>query len=134
MLLWEFESADAMAAQSRRREFALFLRRHGTLDSDYEAAEVIFGELVANVVRHAPGSIWIRLEWRTACPTLHVHDRGAGFSWQPALPHDPLTESKRGLFIVQKLSSGVKVHRSADDGTHVSVVLPVARRVDVGVH
>lgn len=122
-----------MAAQSRRRDFATFLRRHGTHDSDYEAAEVIFGELVANVVRHAPGAIWIRVEWCTGHPTLHVRDRGEGFSWQPSLPRDPLNESKRGLFIIQKLSADVRVQRSREDGsTRVSVVLPVARRQDPG--
>lgn len=126
---WQFESSDAMQAQSRRRAFSQFLREHGTPDSDYCAAEMIYGELVANVVRHAPGSIRVRVEWGGAAPTLHVHDRGAGFRWEPALPNDPFVESSRGLYIVQRLSSDVRVRPSRDNGTRVSALLPIRRRL-----
>lgn len=132
-LYWEFASPDARTAPSRRSEFSNFLRQYGTHGSDFSAAELIFGELVANVVRHAPGKIRIRVEWNDVAPTLHVDDGGHGFRWQPYLPRDPLAEFKRGLFIVQKLSGDVRVHASQLSGARVSVVLPVERRVDVAV-
>ncbi len=117
-----------MAAPAQRRDFAAFLRRYGTPESDYDAAEVIFGELVANVVRHAPGSIRVRVEWTSAAPTLHVSDCGGGFTWSPDLPHDPFSECQRGLYIVQSLSSDVRVRGRAGEGTCVSVTLRVAAR------
>ena len=40
----------------------------------------MFGELVGNVVRHAPGSIEIELAWRAGLPYLIVRDRGPSFA------------------------------------------------------
>ena len=126
-ITWEFKAQEALAAHARRHEFITFLRRHGSAASDFEAAEVIFGELVANVIRHAPGPITVRVEWRTTLPALLVIDEGHGFFWQPTLPRDPLYESQRGLFIVQALSAKVSVTRMAAGGTCVTAVLPVER-------
>ncbi len=132
-LYWEFHAEEAIAAHARRRDFIGFLRQHGTAESDYQAAEIIFGELVANVIRHAPGPITVRVEWRTGLPTLLVVDKGRGFSWNPVLPRDPLDESQRGLFIVQTLSADVHVAQMSGGGSGVTAVLPVVRRGGVSI-
>ena len=48
--------------------------------SDLKAAELIFGELTANVAQHAGGRIDVALEWRDGIAVLHVIDRGEGFA------------------------------------------------------
>jgi GAF domain-containing protein/anti-sigma regulatory factor (Ser/Thr protein kinase) len=124
---WTFDAENARAAQETRGEFIRYLRANAA-HGDFDAAEVIFGELIGNVVRHAPGPIDVHIAWEDLQPTLHVTDRGRGFERRPALPEDPLTESGRGLFIVELLSD----HRFSVEyvpgyGTHVAVELPVYR-------
>ncbi len=125
---WSFESADALAAHSVRSSFIAALARDATDDSDLGAAELIFGELIGNVVRYAPGPIDIDLEWSGAGAVLHVLDRGAGFDLRSTLPDDVLSERGRGLFIVSALGSDLRADRVAGRRNHVRVALPVRRR------
>lgn len=92
-------------------------------------AELIFGELIGNVVRHAPGEIFVRLDWTTEHPVLTVIDTGNGFEYDPHLPRDMMAEGGRGLFIVSELASAVDISRN-DRGTNASVTLPYTRRPD----
>ena len=94
---------------------------------DLEAAELIFGELIGNVVRHAPGPIDVQLSWGGNYPVLHVTDRGRGFIRNPSLPVDPLSESGRGLYIIALLARDVRVERIPGYGNHVAVELNVPR-------
>lgn len=126
---WSFDAENAKAASDARGEFMEYLRRHAVA-GDMMAAEVIFGELIGNVVRHAPGPIEVQIEWGDAHPTLHVIDRGSGFNRRPELPSDPLTESGRGLYIIEALSRLLHVEYLAHYGTHISVELPVSRDPD----
>ncbi|HEY0393933.1 MAG TPA: SpoIIE family protein phosphatase, partial [Candidatus Elarobacter sp.] len=125
---WAFESGDAVAAQSVRSSFVGALAREASEDSDLGAAELIFGELIGNVVRYAPGPIDIDLDWAGAVPTLHVLDRGGGFDLHSALPEDVMSERGRGLFIVSALGADLRADRLPGRGNHVRVVLPVRRR------
>jgi PAS domain S-box-containing protein len=125
---WAFESADALAAQSVRSSFVAALAREASDDSDLGAAELIFGELIGNVVRYAPGAIDIDLEWIGAVPVLHVLDRGGGFDLRSTLPEDVMSERGRGLYIVSVLGTDLRADRLPGRGNHVRVVLPVRRR------
>ena len=125
---WAFESADALAAQSVRSSFVAALAREAADDSDLAAAELIFGELIGNVVRYAPGAIDIDLEWIGAVPVLHVLDRGGGFDLHSTLPDDVMSERGRGLYIVSVLGTDLRADRLPGRGNHVRVVLPVRRR------
>ncbi len=125
---WSFESADAIAAQSVRASFVAALAREATDDSDIGAAELIFGELIGNVVRYAPGAIDIDLEWGGEGPVLHVLDRGSGFDLRSTLPDDVMSERGRGLFIVATLGRDMRADRLPERGNHVRVALPVRRR------
>jgi PAS domain S-box-containing protein len=126
---WSFDARDATRAQGARAAFVRHLKDHGDGQSDFSAAEVIFGELTGNVVRYAPGPIDIDLEWTDDQPVLHVLDRGKSFSYASSLPDDPLSESGRGLFIVSSLGRDLRVMPLPRRGNHVSVRLPVHRAV-----
>lgn len=119
---------DANDAKQARQLLELYLRRLGTAESDYYSASLAFGELIANVIRHAPGSINVRLDWSSEQPVLSVADHGPGFELRPELPQDPLAEGGRGLFIVASLASDLSVERVADNGMVVRATLPVTRR------
>lgn len=119
-MFWQFESTDASEALKARKQFVAALRR-ANRPLDTFAAEVVFGELVGNVVRHAPGPVRIGLELDDDA-VLRVHDEGRGFAPRKSLP-DPLDETGRGLFLVSKLAKEMKIERISGDGMSVCVVL-----------
>ncbi|HEY9181321.1 MAG TPA: SpoIIE family protein phosphatase, partial [Candidatus Baltobacteraceae bacterium] len=127
---WSFDAENAKAAQDARGEFVAYLRRNSEDEMAVETAELVFGELVGNVVRHAPGAIDIDLEWLDAHPTLHVLDRGAAFNAPSRLPDDLLSESGRGLFIVRQLSCDLSVEHVPGYGNHVRAGLPLRRKYE----
>jgi anti-sigma regulatory factor (Ser/Thr protein kinase) len=91
---------------------------------DADCAELIFGELVANVVRHARGEVEVRLELQGNRPVLVVRDHGPGLRGVPLAGGDRLAESGRGLAIVRYLSDELAVGRAPGGGTLVQAVLP----------
>lgn len=121
---WHFRAVDASQALSARRPFVSFLRKSCTPDSDYHGAELIFGELVTNVVLHAQGPIEISVRAKPGgVLMLHVCDRGPRFSVAATLP--PVSrQGGRGLYIVSRLAATVAVEHNGG-GNRVSVVLPV---------
>jgi anti-sigma regulatory factor (Ser/Thr protein kinase) len=124
MHAWMFASQDARSAVDARTEFVEFLRSIGTGDELVYKAELVFGELLGNVVRHAPGPVDISFDLRSGAGILHVIDSGPEFPVvQAHLPDDVLSELGRGLFIVQQLATDVRVERIADRGNHTIVTL-----------
>jgi len=124
---WSFAAENAKAAQDARQEFRRYLKRLAASSDEIAQAEIIFGELVANVVRHAPGAIEIEVDWTGRFPDLHVIDRGTGFKHMRALP-ELLSESGRGLFLVRRLARRFEVERIPGFGNHIVVQLPTERR------
>ncbi len=125
MANWHFEAANAVDARAVRPQFVEHLRFLCTPTSDIPAAEIVFGELVSNVIRHAPGPIQIMAKTSyNGFVTLCVWDQGDGFTLQPRLP-DRLSEGGRGLYIILSLCRNVTVHRTAEGPNEVCVVLPV---------
>jgi signal transduction histidine kinase len=123
---FRFRIADASLASNARRIFRTYLTANSTADSDVDGAEMIFGELVANVSRHAPGRIDVELKWVSTGAVLEIRDRGKGFDFKVVLPQDD-SESSRGLYIVSVLGTNLK-HTAGTDGNTVSVQLPVKRK------
>jgi anti-sigma regulatory factor (Ser/Thr protein kinase) len=129
---WVFESNDPLEACTHRNAFVAYLRHVATPDSDFEAAELVYGELIGNVVRHAYGHIKVVVEWRDNLATLCVADEGNGFYRNFALPESAvefnrgMLENGRGLAIVRQLSNGVRVNCDTE-GCEVQAVLPVRR-------
>jgi anti-sigma regulatory factor (Ser/Thr protein kinase) len=114
----------ALAPTARtRRDVLDYLRRTARPDSDFEAAESIVGELLANVVRHAPGDFDLRLRWDRGYAVLEMHDRGPAFDYPRPLAQ-PLAIGGHGLRLVATLAREVIVRRERN-GNVLSVVLPV---------
>lgn len=124
---WAFDAENAQAAHEARSQFRAHLESNAGPEADFDAAELIFGELVGNVVRHAPGPIDVQVQWTQTHPVLHVTDRGKGFIRNPALPLDPLSESGRGLYIISLLAKSVFVERIPGYGHHVAAELNIPR-------
>jgi anti-sigma regulatory factor (Ser/Thr protein kinase) len=122
---WQFQSRDARAALDSRASFARYLAETCTPESDCTGAEVVFGELVANTVRHAPGSIDIRVGCDAeGSVVLEVSDTGPEFPLVPALP-SAQCEGGRGLYIVSRLCPRLWKTCGPHGGNTVSAVLPV---------
>lgn len=124
---WRFESAEASHAYDARRDLLAYLTSRADGQSDLGAAAMVFGELVGNVVRHAPGPIAIELYWDRGMAVLRVRDSGPGFEWDGmvSLP-EPMAESGRGLYIVYALVQSMKVSRPPGGGTEVTAWLPIS--------
>jgi PAS domain S-box-containing protein len=121
---WKFASDDARTAHVARSSFVAYLRAHDVRESDIEAAEVVFGELVGNVVRHAPGPIDVELAWNPGAPLLIVRDRGGGFvADSMTLPEDQYSETGRGLYLVRTFANPPAVRRRSEGGSEITVQL-----------
>jgi anti-sigma regulatory factor (Ser/Thr protein kinase) len=94
----------------------------------------VFGELVGNAARYAPGAVEVTVDWSGAAPVLHVLDNGPGFHHVPALPHDVYSESGRGLFLISLLSDDFGVSRRPEGGSHARAVLSLSHRPLRAVH
>ncbi len=128
-IVWKVED-EAERVLGQRGAFRACLTRIAEPSSDVDAAELIYGELVANTVRYASGAVEARLELCDhEAPVLVVRDHGPGLHVSPWTPHrDPLAESGRGLAIVELLAREVAVDAAEDGGTVVRATLPVTPR------
>ncbi|MBV8601985.1 MAG: SpoIIE family protein phosphatase [Candidatus Eremiobacteraeota bacterium] len=124
---WKFYSQEDREARQARRDMLEILRKKGAGADDCALAEFIFGDLVANVARHAPGLVDVALDTRAARPVLHVIDRGTGYRPAVRAPVDPLAESGRGLWLIEELGAELAVETIPGFGTHTRVVLPINR-------
>lgn len=120
---WRFKASGAAAALACRETFRDLLQRSCTIDSDLAAAELVYVELVGNVMRHAAGRVEIVLDWRDGYAQLCVRDWGPGFYHHFGLP-DSFSETGRGMFIVNHLCRSLEVE-CAPDGCVVRAELPV---------
>jgi serine phosphatase RsbU (regulator of sigma subunit) len=126
---WVFDTADYATAQRSRAVFASVLGDGGMLEEDVFTSELIFGELLSNTVRYAPGPIEVVLDWSEASTAiLHFLDSGPGFVLMPRLPSDLLSERGRGLFLIWSMSEDFNVTKRADGGAHARVVLSPRRK------
>lgn len=124
---WALHVDDVRAAVDARSRFVEFLQSAGC-DADFiDKAELILGELLGNVVRHAPGPVEISVDSGDEAMILHVIDSGPPIG-EPRhrLPDDVLSERGRGLFIVEQLATAVHIERVLNRGNHLAVTM--ARR------
>lgn len=121
---WSFAVHDRDAAESARRSIVAVLRGHGASLTDTDLTELVFSELLGNVVRHGGDEAEFALDLSADVPVLHGLDRGPGFIYNARLPMDVMSDSGRGLFIVRSLVSDLNITRRCDGGSHVRAVLP----------
>lgn len=125
---WYFETDSARDALAGRRLLEQYLADHCE-DSDLYPASLVFGELVSNVIKHAPsGGVRVWLEAAGDRFALCINDAGRGFTkpQTQSLPDDR-AESGRGLYIVQKIAERL-TYRRKRNGFEVRAVLPLRRR------
>ncbi len=126
MVNWHLQARQATKTQAARRRFVEHLHLTCSPGSDIAASEITCGELISNVVRHAPGAVEIQAKADEAgLVTLCVWDNGKGFAIKLSLPPDKCYEGGRGLFIVSTLAHHLSVRRTANGSTEACVVLPV---------
>ena len=123
LLHWSFDVRDAEAARDVRNEFLAELRRGNLNENGLCNAELVFSELIGNVVRYAPKWVDVTLDWSGRAPVLHVLDGGPGFRHLPKLPESILSEHGRGLFIVARLTEEFHVTKRPHGGSHARAVL-----------
>jgi anti-sigma regulatory factor (Ser/Thr protein kinase) len=127
-VVWKVED-EAERVLRARRAFRDSLTAIAEPCSDVDAAELIYGELVANTVRYANGAVEVQLELvDSKPPVLVVRDHGPGLRSHPWTRRDPYAESGRGLGIVELLARDVAVDQAEGGGTVVRAVLPVTPR------
>ena len=124
---WTVSSAKEQSMSAARQALFETLRTGGMLAKDCHTAELVAGELLGNVIRHAPGMAQIVLDWSGAAPVLSVLDNGKGFCYAARLPSDEYSESGRGLFLVSTLTENFAVSKRLCGGSHARAVLAVGR-------
>lgn len=121
---WSLSLDDARAAWDARSHFVEYLRSIGGDARFINTAELVFGELLGNVVCHAPGPVEVSVECYDDKLVLHVIDSGppiAVTKWH--LPEDTLSERGRGLYIVAQLAADLRIEHVANYGNHISVTI-----------
>jgi PAS domain S-box-containing protein len=121
--VWSFGASDADTARRIRHDYVARLEAVGLTADELSSAELVFGELIGNVVRYAPGAITAMLDVSGSAPVLHVVDAGRGFEFRPRLPADLLSERGRGLFLVTAFAEELSVERRRAGGSHARAVL-----------
>jgi anti-sigma regulatory factor (Ser/Thr protein kinase) len=108
-ILWRFESDDANDALRAKGEYLDVLREHAGLPIDKYAANLVYTELVSNVLKHTRAGIRIRVERKAADTLLTVADQGVGFSLIQMRSIHPLSEGGRGLFLAAHYARELRV-------------------------
>ena len=120
---FRFQADDVTVAPHARQKLTAWMNAH--VKGDLASAELIAGELIGNVVRHAPGPINISIAFEDDRVRLCVQDSGAGFAERAPASDDELSERGRGLAIIEALATNVKVELLPAFGKQISVDLPV---------
>jgi anti-sigma regulatory factor (Ser/Thr protein kinase) len=130
---WYFETDTAQDALEGRRLLERYLSDHCE-DTDLYPASLVFGELLSNVIKHAPkgGGVRVWLEPEGERFALCFNDAGKGFNERQmtAKPNDS-AESGRGLFIVRQICEELSYRTLPQKGFLVRAVLPLRRRTQV---
>lgn len=122
---WRFDVSDQYEASAVRAQLVDSMKRRNFSTDDCANAELILGELIGNVLRHASGTrrVDVVVDHRDGNSVLHVMDRGAGFYHVGRLPSDPYAESGRGLFLIGALTTDFTVSERLGGGSHARAVL-----------
>jgi anti-sigma regulatory factor (Ser/Thr protein kinase) len=127
---WYFETDCARDALAGRHLLERYLADHTREGTDLFPASLVYGELVSNVIKHAPsGGVRVWLETYRNAFALCINDSGRGFSERDVhRSPDERAESGRGLFIVRQVCEEVSYGSMDGEGFVVRAVLPVSRR------
>lgn len=121
---WYFETDKAREALAGRRLLEQYLADY--CDGDLFAASIVYGELLSNVIKHAPeGGVRVWLERKDDRVELCINDSGSGFTRRDLdRAPDADAESGRGLYIIKRISGRLWFRRSKR-GFFVRALLPI---------
>jgi len=127
---WHFDARDEQVGRRVKRELLAALAALGPLRPEPMVAEMVFGELLSNVVRHTPGPACVSFSVEDRHVVFSVADRGmmyrlGGPGIHPDAAPDDNAESGRGLFMIAALCERLSVE-PRPDGKCTTVVLPLA--------
>ncbi|HEY0382391.1 MAG TPA: ATP-binding protein [Candidatus Elarobacter sp.] len=123
---WALSAADAKDAAHLRCAFRDYLEGYADPASDLDAAEAVYGELVANCILHAPAALRIEFRWHDR--TLVVIDSADRLRAWPFSPGDMRGETTHHAYaLISAFAGRIHLMRDASGGTRASVVLPVTR-------
>ncbi len=123
---WRIDVGDPAVAYALQTEILAHATSLGSASADERGAcTLIVSELIANVVRHAPGALSIAIAAEADGVWLHLIDEGPGFEFRPSLPADVWSESGRGLFLVAALARSIEVESLPGRGAYLRVRLPI---------
>ncbi|MBV9271616.1 MAG: SpoIIE family protein phosphatase [Candidatus Eremiobacteraeota bacterium] len=120
---WTIDANAASAGRRVKRALLWHLGQYARPGTDLSPVELIYGELIGNVMRHTPGHAEVTLDLEDGKAVLHVCDRGAAFNPEPG-PADVFAEGGRGLFLIRSLADDLRVERF-NGGNRVSATLPI---------
>jgi anti-sigma regulatory factor (Ser/Thr protein kinase) len=115
---WKFSSADRATGVFVRHEVGELIAAWTGDEEQRCNGELAFGEILSNVVRHAPGPVDVRLESSPNGVELTVSDRGSGFAGTLPAP-DASSESGRGLHLVVSVADELSISAGDPCGTTV---------------
>jgi anti-sigma regulatory factor (Ser/Thr protein kinase) len=123
---WLLSADDPRDAACMRGAFRDYLEQYADPASDFDAAETVYGELVANCVTHAPDAVRIEFRWHDR--TLVVTDAADRLQHWPFSPDDMRAEATHHAYaLISAFTDRIHLTRDAGGGTRASVVLPVTR-------
>lgn len=119
---WRLETGDYRGASEARADFRERFLRGCEVEAG-SLSELLFGELVANAVRHARSEVWV-FAVSDGSAYLQVIDDGECFS-QDAIAPQPLgAENGRGLYIASTIAQQLQVARIGERCV-VTALLPM---------
>ena len=128
LMSWSFDSRDQDSAYGVRDQMMTFLTEGSIEGSDLSDVRYVIGELVANVVEHAPGPVHAEIDWAGDHPVLRMRNPGRPFHVDRSLPLDPMSEGGRGLYLVAALAGDLRVTSHFEGDIELSVRLLLHRR------
>lgn len=122
---WRLDTLNAAEASDLRIGFAASLPSNKFSATDTADAELVMGELIGNVVRHAGNNCEadVAIDHSGPHTVVHVLDSGEGFSYISRLAPDLYSENGRGLFLIAAMTSDFHVDKRPDGGSHARAVL-----------
>jgi anti-sigma regulatory factor (Ser/Thr protein kinase) len=126
---WELKRRDYDAACYGRREFRQLLAQCHR-PADLAAHELVFGELVANAVRHGDEPISVDVVLSDQAVQIRVQNAGDCFNLERLLASAPATTATggRGLQIVRALVDSLTVDHSPSHSCRVTAVIKISDR------
>jgi len=116
-----------------RREFTAHLRTVANGEANFDAAALIFGELIANAIKYGQDPITAKLESNARYALLVVEDGGGGFVREQLRPPEPTATGGRGFAIATTLARSI-VLEQLPDRFRITVELPVRIRSQAQGH